>query len=280
MQITAAPVGGIPAAATNSVNLLASAVPPPAGEGDGWMGGFAWRSETCPTWQGFNPCAELTEGPEPGGDSINYARPVAYRVSDKCPTRQGGPDRDRLTRKAGAVADYVVARELWTGELSDLDAYDVPDGNGGLIADQANGRLASATADVLPAQTGVMTALGLLESAARDALAGQQVVIHAPLEMVGPVAMNLRRVGNELRTATDAIVIPDGGYPGTGPDGTGSGWMYATGPVMVRLGPVIVEDAPSTMERAMNLRTYWASRLFAATFDECAHFAIQVTSGQ
>jgi hypothetical protein len=278
VQITATPVEGARAAAPSAVSLLASAPPGPLEPG--WAGGIAWRSETCPTWQGFNPCAELDEGPEPGGDSIEYNRPVAYRVEDTCSTRSGGPDRDRLTRKASAIASFVVARELWTGALSDLDKYAVIDPATGSWTDDtyANGRLASATADELTAESDILGALAELEQATREATAGQQVFLHVPIRLANRVAQNLRRIGNELRTATDAIVVADAGYPGTGPAGIGTTWMYGTGPVVVRLGEIDVIDTPaSTVDRRANSQTFWASRLFAATFDPCAHFAIQVT---
>ena len=277
MQITTTPVEDQRAALPNAVNLLASAIP--GALVPNWEEGIAWRSELCPSWQGFNPCVELTEAPPAGGDLIEFYRPVAYRVSDQCTTRGGGPDRDRLVRKATAVASYVVAQELWTGTLSDEDPYSVPNINDGTWGPNTsvNNRLASATANQLPAEADILGALAELEQETRAATAGQQVFLHVPIRLANRVAQNLRRVGNELRTASDGIVVADAGYPGTGPDGTGTGWMYGTGPVTVRLGEIKVDDGPATVDRRTNVQTFWAARMFAATFDSCAHFAIQVT---
>jgi hypothetical protein len=277
VRITATPVEPQQAALPGAVNLLASAIP--GALLPNWEQGIAWRSELCPTWQGFNPCVELEDGPEPGGDRLEWYRPLGYRVSDTCVTRGGGPDRDRLTRKATAVASFVVARELWTGALSDEDPYATYDPNTEQWSAETavNNRLASATADQLPGGADILGALADLEQAAREATAGQQVYLHVPIRLANRVAQNLRRVGNELRTATDGVVVADAGYPGTGPNGTGDSWMYATGPVVVRLGEILVDDGPSTVDRRVNSQTFWAARAFAATFDACAHFAIQVT---
>jgi hypothetical protein len=269
-------VDAIRAALPNAVNLLASAVRPGDGAGK-WMEGMAWRSELCPTYQGYNPCTELEEGPEPGEDGLVYHVPVAYRVKDECATLSGTFDEARVERLANAVASYVVAQELWTGALSALDPYDLP--NAGAV-DQVNHHLASTNAETVaaPAAGDPLAAIAELEERTREATRGQQVFIHAPVGIVGQVAQNLRRVGNELRTATDGILVGDAGYPGTGPAGTGTNWIYGTGPVAVRLGPIQTETEPrSTVNRQTNTRLVWADRMFAVTFDPCAHFAMQVT---
>lgn len=268
-------VDGIQAALPNAVNLLASALRPGDGVGK-WMEGMAWRSELCPTYQGYNPCAELAEGPDPSGDGLVYHVPVAYRVADECTTLSGTFDVARVERLANAVASFVVAQELWTGALSALDPYDLP--NAGLV-DQVNHHLASADAEVLvaPATGGILAALAELEERTRVATRGQQVFLHAPIHLVNQVAPSLRRVGNELRTATDGVLIGDAGYLGTGPAGTGTDWIYGTGPVAVRLGPVVATtDARATVNRGSNIRLVWADRMFAVVFDPCAHFAMEV----
>jgi hypothetical protein len=373
-----------------ALNLLASALRPEDGAGK-WMEGMAWRSELCPTYQGFNPCAELNEAPEEGGDGLVYYVPVAYRVADECTTLSGRFDQNRVVRIANAVSSYVVAQELWTGSLTSLDPYDIP--NGGPLG-QVNAFLADGNATVLPAPAGAdfMAALAELEDEVRQVTRGQQVFLHAPIHLVNPVAAQLRRVGNELRTATDGIVIADAGYPGTsaatsgasevqtvtitggpnagtftltfdgqttgnipfnaaaaivttalvalsnlGPDDvavtgpaggpwvvtfapelgnvvqmtgdgsllgggaapavavvttdpghnpvapTGDTWIYGTGPVTVRLGPVsteleqrVIVSGADPGTGGVNRRRVWADRMFAVTFDPCAHFAMNV----
>lgn len=361
-------------------NLLASAVRTGDEASNQWMDGIAWRSESCPTYQGFNPCTELEAPTEFGGDGLHYYVPVAYRVLDECSVMSGTFDTERVRRLTEAVASFAVARELWTGELSKLDPYDTPAGT-----DQVNGYLASESATVLGDVGDVWSAIAALEAAAGDAVRGQRVFIHGSVALIGLVSDKLERVGNELRTRTGAVVVADAGYPGTGPavlgtsevqtvtitgaptggdwtltydgettaviawnavgptvaaalnalpnlagvtvsgpvggpyvvtfpavdgavvemtaDGTGltggvapdvgvatttpgvdpvpaqaGEWLYATGPIAVRLGAVATETEPaSTVDRRTNTRSVWGSRMFAATFDRCAHFAIQVT---
>lgn len=269
-------VDPVRASAPNAVNLLASALRPGDGAGK-WMEGMAWRSELCPTYQGYNPCTELDEGPEEGGDGLVYYVPVAYRVADECTNLSGRFDEGRVTRMSNAIASYVVAQELWTGALSQMEPYDLP--NGGALA-QVNAYLSNGNATVVaaPATGGVLAALAELEEQTRQATRGQQVFLHAPIGMINTIAQNLRRVGNELRTATDGIVVADAGYPGTGGAPPEEGWIYGTGPVAVRLGPVSTEVEPrATVDRSTNRRRVWADRMFAVTFDPCAHFGMQVT---
>lgn len=377
-------VDPVRAAEPNAVNLLASAVRPGDAAGD-WMEGMAWRSELCPTYQGYNPCTELDEGPQDSDDGLVYHVPVAYRVTDECTLLSGAFDEDRVVRLANSVASYVVAQELWTGALTSLDPYDLPNGGG---TDQVNHFLTDGNAVVItaPAAGGILAALAELEEQTRQVTRGQQVFLHLPIGMINQVAQNLRRIGNELRTATDGIVIADAGYSGlggaepgigevqsitltgaptggtftvtnvgqvTGPvaraataltlqtalealsnlapgditvtgaaggpwtvtfsdelgavaemtaSGAGltggvapaavvatvvpgidpvpaqDGWIYGTGPVSVRLGPISTAVEPRiTVDRSANRRRVWADRMFAVTFDPCAHFGMHVT---
>jgi hypothetical protein len=259
--------------AANTANLLASAEQP-TGEGD-WLAGFAWRSDTCPAWDGFNPCAEITDPPSLGNQALNYVVPVGYRVTAECSTMSGEFDVERARRQAEQVTSFVLARELWTGELSAQDPYDIP--NGG-PTDQVNPHLASPAAATLTAATDPAQALATLEYETAQLTAGGPVFLHTTTDVIGTVADRLERIGNELRTKTGAVVIPDPGYLGTGPDGTGAGWMYGTGPVVARLGTIAADVAPaSTVDRPINSRRVIAERLFAVSFDPCVHLAIQVT---
>ncbi len=263
------------APAQSAVNLLASAEQP-SGDGDAWQSGFAWASDACPAWQGFAPCAALTEAPPEGATGLVYVVPVGYRVGVECTPLSGALDADRARRQAERIASFVAARELWTGELSALDPYDLP--NGGATG-QVNPHLAQVDiANQLAAETDTMAAVAQLEAAAGEQTMGGPVFIHGSPRTLAPIGQNLDRVGNELRTKTGAIVIPDAGYPGTGPDGTGDGWLYATGPVVVRLGQVFTDTNPATTtDRTTNRRRVIAERMFGVAFDPCALFAIQVT---
>jgi len=54
-------------------------------------------------------------------------------------------------------------------------------------------------------------------------------------------------------------------------------WGYATGPVAVRLGPVVpMVDQSYALDRTTNRMHFWADRAFEVTFDPCCHFAAQM----
>jgi hypothetical protein len=91
-----------------------------------------------------------------------------------------------------------------------------------------------------------------LEEALGNASVGAAGVIHTP-RVVGS-ALNLDKDGGKLVTPLGNSVVSGVGYSKKGPDGTNAGagkaWMYATGPVSVRLGPTIV--VPGNLNQAIN----------------------------
>ena len=84
------------------------------------------------------------------------------------------------------------------------------------------------------------------------------------------------RDGTSLFTKTGARVIADAGYTGTDPDDAvqaGALWMYATGPVQVRMSPIVVNQF--TDQRHNQIYTT-ADRYYAATFDPCVLHGVAV----
>jgi hypothetical protein len=244
-----------------------------------WQYGMVWRSELCPTYQLLDPCDDGTEPPADTGDGLVYYHPGGLRVTDVCTTRNVGLDIERVARLADAVTSYAMARELWKGTLTLANPYDTPTGDTGI----SNAYLAGPTATIITATVAdPMEGLGLLEESARQAAGGQQVFLHVPNRITTQLGAQLRRVGNLIYTQTDAIVVGDPGYDGTGPtgdSGTPPGvWCYATGPVVKRLEDITSIDAANvTLDRRTNLRQIWAERMFAVTFDPCCHFALQIS---
>lgn len=130
--------------------------------------------------------------------------------------------------------------------------------------------------------------LSLLGQALANCAHGGVGVIHAPTWVVSQwldLGSQVKEAGNRLVTVVrgDAIVAGSG-YPSTGPDGIAAGnlesWVFATGPVNVRLGEP--EVFPDTLKEALNIRTndveYRSQRLAAVNFDPCCHFAILLTA--
>lgn len=266
-----APVSPVQAAAP-AVGLLPSAVRPQDGS-DRWTLGLAWRAERCIAHQGFTPCGDVAGIDGDPDTEVAYYFPPAFRVRDYCTTIGGDLDSERVRRQVEAITDFVVARELWDGALSIAEPGTVAG------APYVNQHLASTDATTVVGTGTLAERLGQLEEAARVEAKGQQVFLHVPVRYITPLANLLRRVGTTLYTALDSIVVADAGYPGTGPDGTGTTWAYATGPVSVRLGPVGVLDAPrETIDRKINRQEIWGDRVFAATFDPCLHLAMNLAA--
>lgn len=266
------------AAAVRAANLLASALDP-VDSGVRWREGMAWRSEACPAYQPVDPCVDPTDYPPASTDDIVYYKPSGFRVYDTCSTRNVGLEIQRVVRLTDAATSYAMANELWTGVGTKANPYDTPTGGTGVT----NAYLAGTSAEVITdTAADAMEALGLLEEHARRQAAGQQVFLHVPPRITTQLGAQLRRIGNVIYTQTDAVVVADPGYPGTGPDGTDGAapgvWCYATGPVVKRVDDIVpINEAAVTVDRRTNQRTIWAERMFAATFDPCCHFAFLIS---
>lgn len=115
-------------------------------------------------------------------------------------------------------------------------------------------------------------ALSYLEDAIGET--GRMGVIHATPAIVSALAADKLEGTEEgaLVTANGTPVVSGDGYIGADPDnGTspsaGQGWMFATGPVEVRIGPVVITELAETLDRSDNSITFRAERYVLATWD-------------
>lgn len=287
------------------VSLVTSARDPLANgdETDGrWEGGFAFRPEanvdptirdTCTT-DGSN---DDVPGSQPALTTVETV-PWMVEAEDDCSTFgfRAADYVGRATRALAAATPKGVEREFWTGAVAQAAGW-------------PNLFLASPDADDVTPTPG--TAVELAEAIAllEDALAmcgdGGRGMIHVAAWSTPSFAL-IRREGQLLLTARDTIVVSGAGYMGTGPDGTdpsatGKTWLYATGVVDVRLGPIQVfgqqADTPSTtargqwfdpaatgfdaerfapvlLDRSINKVGVRARRMVAATWDGTCHAAV------
>jgi hypothetical protein len=198
------------------------------------------------------------------------------RFADQCTTLGGVLDDERLRRIAEATTPFVIARELWDGVLSQTDSWTIQGQT------HTNAYLASPSATTVTSSATVLRdSLAALEQAAVEAAQGQRIMLHLPTMVTGSLTEYVRRVGQDLVTRQDNLVVVDAGYPGTGPNGEDVGataWAYATSMVQVRQSDLEIITAPGqTVDRATNTVTAWAERVFAASYDPCVHFAIEIT---
>lgn len=253
-----------------------------------WENGFAWRAERCITSTVYDACTVGTLPGSIGPDEglLNYYRPFVIRVEDECSTRTGDStiDEARVRRQLEATTSFRLARELWAGAHTQANPYATPE----------TGGTASATNRWLARTVGVETygdtftpldGLGQLEELARRNFAasntgasmGQDVWIHAPIEVAPLLERALEPDGpGKWRTKTGAVMVFDAGYLGTNPSGEVQGgrrWMYATGPVAVRLSPV---ETRRFIDQRTNRILVSAERVAAAYFDSCVHHGLAV----
>lgn len=178
----------------------------------------------------------------------------------------------------------AIENELWTGRLAKQQTtlWGATSGHNG--ESFPNKWLASPeTIDVTPTPgTAVKPKYGLalLEDALGDCGIGIKGVVHATRGVAS--ALNLKASNGRLVTSLGNTVIAGVGYPGTAPNGSqpaGSAvWMYATGPVSVRLGPI--QATPGNRNQSVNIANnqvdVFANRPAAVAWDSCCHYGVLV----
>ena len=121
-------------------------------------------------------------------------------------------------------------------------------------------------------------------------------MIHASRQIVTlwANAALVRVEGGVVQTINGTIVVPGGGYDGSGPAladgqppsdaGQGAIWAYATDLVQVRLGPVqtspptdqLEDMLRSALNRDVNTVTVLAMRTAGVWWDGCCQFAAEI----
>lgn len=247
-----------------------------------WTAGFEYESLDCGTTVRISSiCTAATGVTQIAGDPDDRWRsyhPFVIETSFEC-TTFGGLDYEEYARKRlEACQQKSIEREFWTGELAKQE-----DAANGADA-WPNRYLASTNAtDVTPtAGTPVKPKYGLalLEQALADCGCGVLGTIHTTRGTAS--ALGLAGADATLMTTLGNRVIAGSGYTGTGPNGSApagtAAWMYATGPLTVRLGSV--NATPDTRAQSVNTSNnsvkVYADRAAAVTWDTCCHFAVLV----
>lgn len=214
-----------------------------------------------------------------GGTPFAEYFPFAIQTSFKCSTMSLKPDevRDQAVRALDLCTQKAIEYELWTGSLA--KAADVS-----YAGNYPNRYLASTNAvNVTPTPgTPVKTKFGLalLERAIANCGCGIRGTIHAPRDVAS--ALNLKAKDGHLETSLGNLVIAGSGYTGTAPNGTQpsgtQSWMYATGPVTVRLGPIEITpgEVAQSVNTSINETTYYTERVAAPLLDSCCIHAVLV----
>lgn len=273
--VVAAPPATIP-----PHSLIRAAITNRDGE-TGWERGLAYAPETPGGYVGYLPCSTeqfddyRATDPTPPVDYLPWELQIEHPCHSTFGYNRTQID-DELRRAMDATESFAIARELWAGDLARAarTAGDLDDGQNLALVDDPT--VLAAGTPVTPAR-----ALGLLLQNVRGALRGQQAYLHVPGEVL-PYLPNVQVSGNLLTTQTGDLIVCDAGYPNLAPGAAdpadGVGWIYGTGPVVVRRSTTFADgDETETLDTRTNALTRRLSKRVAATFDRAALFAVPVT---
>lgn len=264
--------------------ILSPAVTVITEESNEWLGGFHYTTADAATSVTIEPImgANLDDSykavaADPEKPVFREYLPFLVKAYIKASTM--GTDIEALQEMADLALDTVMQKsietEFWTGKLSKKLNEGVND-NRFLSVDDA--------IDVTPTKgTAVKVRYGqaLLEQALGTGTIGSTGVIHAPLLIAS--ALETDDVDGALRTNLGTPVVAGAGYSNTGPDGavapTNSAWMYATGPVTVRIGAtnnITSEKLSEVVLTDKNTVEFYVDRPAAVTWSTTPLYAVLV----
>lgn len=206
------------------------------------------------------------------GDFSRTEVPFVVKVEFQASTIGTTPEevQNLIETYLEVATQKAVEREFWTGELRDG-------------VDNSN-HLASPEATVVNPAVGspVKTKYGLalLEQALGNRGIGERGVIHATRGVAS--ALGFKGSNGRIETPIGNFLVAGAGYTGSGPDGDVPGgdqaWMYATGPVVVRLGSsdYYQESARTSIDIRNNTIHYQGYRTATAYWTNNSHFAVLV----
>lgn len=257
--------------------LLTAAIP--GDTGTDWGKGVITWPEAAAGWRTVADCAPAKVDYDYGisADPVG-AVPFVIQTVTRCPRIALDLLVERATRQLEAVTSQAMARELWTGDLTRAEPFTLPDGvpftlanprpdNGTDVAGPwLNPHLAAA--EMLDPVGHPAEAVGAVEAASADKLAGGPLYIHVPVDYLMPLSQfGFRTDGNVMRTPLGSIVVCDAGYPGTNGQ-AGPPVVYATGPVVTWVGePLVHSDPASIVELGTNAVAVHAERPALVLFD-------------
>lgn len=186
----------------------------------------------------------------------------------------------RAAEALAFVTQKAVEREFWNGDVAKTLTSSGSSGNRYLAS--------SSAIDITPVPgTGLRAraAQALLEEALGNATVGSAGVLHtsrAVASIIGPKYDNDDAGTLTLKTSLGNEIVAGSGYSNLGPNGVAATgnlrWIYATGPVTVRLGPI--DYRPLKVSQAVDIRQntteYKASRAAAVTWSTSNLYAVLV----
>lgn len=257
---------------------------------DRWIGGFTYptidagASVMLAPISGDSSVLAGTEviTPETGALPYRFYYPFDIKASMQASTMGSTPEE--IYNNAESVLDTVTQKaieiEFWRGIVART-----LQGTGAKAGNRYLGSAAGTDfVDVTPSGSvgGVKPryAQALLEQALGDATIGSKGVLHAPRLLAS--ILKVEDSNGVLKTNLGTPMVAGAGYSMTSPDGqpaaAGKAWMFATGPLTVRIGhiSVIPGEISQAVDTRVNTITYYIDRPAAVTWSTSKLFAVQV----
>lgn len=217
----------------------------------------------------WDPCSAGTFRTKEEGDPVEsqyFASFVSYLPITCSAMSIGDPEEfaQRAEISLNAVQSFSIERQLARGTGIATNPS----------LDDANVTLTDAGATAVTALVG----LAYLEDAIGET--GKRGMIHATPPVVSRWFDQTREV-MPLITNVGTRVVSGGGYKDARPTGqaaatAGQSWVFATGPVEVRLGTVAVLDIKEVLDRSNNDVTFRAERYALVTWDAQLQAAVLI----
>lgn len=225
-------------------------------DGVRWLNGVTLDGYVTDTPSLWEPCSEGTyrdKGVGEGGLMPQFDPFVVYIAATCAPF--GGQDlREMASAVLEATESMGVEQGLAAGIVGSINPY----------FSDANLTILGATSVSPP------VAIAYLENAIGST--GRMGVIHATPAVVANSGEAIEIIDGLLYTKNGTPVVSGDGYINIVPDGEsepggGMDYIYATGPVEVRLGPLVVTDLAESLDRSDNTLTIRAERYVLPTWD-------------
>jgi hypothetical protein len=230
-----------------------------------WLNGVnvvGYPADTPSLWE---PCSEgtfRTKGEGEDRPQAQFDAFVAY-LPVTCSTFGAGDIAEQAEAVLDATISMAVEQALSQG-----------------ITGSANPYFGDANLTVLGGATETASVgLAYLEEAIGQT--GRMGMIHATPPVVSTWNNLPDNNSDPLLSANGTPIVSGDGYIGADPDagataGAGQSWIFATGPVEVRLGPIFITELAETLDRSDNTVTFRAERPVLALWDTALQAGVLV----
>lgn len=269
--------------ALSSFGILSRAAEVIEDNNDDWIGGFTYDTidgsviSTNESIMGTTTQKSVVVVPDANKDTFRFYLPFDVKTTIEVSTMGASPASvlEQATRALDVVLQKNIESEFWTGDL----ASQLTSASGNRYLTQA-GSINVTPSGALTAGVRVKHGLALLERALGDSTIGSQGVIHVTRDVAS--ALDVSKEDGALVTKLGNFVIAGSGYTGTGPENAAAAetqsWMFATGPMTVRLGKLHVtpEEVGQAVDSSVNTVKYYVDRPVAVTWSTVNLHAVLV----